>query len=47
MKTPSYFILFVMYLGALMVYPSLTFIILMNRWAEWIDKNLKENFKNI
>ncbi len=47
MKTLSYFILFVMYLGALMVYPFLTFIILMNRWAEWIDKNLKEDFKDI
>lgn len=38
----EFLFLFLMYTGALCVYPFITFVIVMNKWAEWIDKNIKE-----
>ena len=40
-------ILFLMYLGALSIYPFLTFIILMNKWGNWINVEIKELLENV
>lgn len=42
----GFFLLF-MYLGASFIYPILTFIIVMNKWAEWIDIEMKELFNKL
>lgn len=40
-------LLFFMYVGALFIYPLLTFMILMNKWGNWIMIELKKMFINL
>lgn len=40
-------LLFFLYLGALFVYPFATFIILMNKWENWVTVEINEILNNI
>lgn len=42
----SYLLMFLSSLGALCIYPFYTFIILINKWGLWINKNINEGYED-